>query len=642
MAGSGNTENQCSAAHKQQAANGSGDKSTLFTAEEDHYDIKHLAFDIELSNLNANVGGNVTTTAVTTINNFSVYAFELDALITVDSVKINNVLLPVVNTGAVRKVTLNAPLPQNTTFKAQVFYHGAAAAGNGQFFSGGLNPFTFSLTGTKIMYSLSDPYGADDWWPCKQSILDKIDSVDMWVTIPGDCKVGSNGMLKNITAMPGGKNRYEWKSNYAIDYYLISVAVGPFSEHSYYMHYTDGSNDSMLVQNYITDSATTLTPRRLGQIDSTGLIIDHFSTLFGRYPFDKEKYGHCLVNLLMGGMEHQTMTTIGPTDITVVAHELGHQWWGDHVTYGTWRDIWLSEGLASYTEHLFVEHFYGAQSMFNYRTDVFNRVMAGSAGAGGSVYVDDTTSVNRIFSSRLTYDKGASVTHMLRYIAPEDSLFFKALKQYQQQYAFGNAITTDFKNVFEQAYAEDLDTFFRQWVYGEGYPTYSGKYYQQGTQVYVQLDQTTSKPSSVPVFWMPVELKLKSATGDTIVKVYNDKGSQTYVFTWGRTLTGFEIDPNNHIINKAGTVTQDASITGINTVLANPVEIFPNPAIDRWYVMNLPSDALLILTDVAGRIIWWEKTSGDISIPAEQLPRGNYILSMMLKDNKSRYYRLAK
>lgn len=635
----GNAMHFCAAEKQQQGI--SANKATIATPEEDYYDVKYVKFNIELSNLNTTVSGDVTTTAVTNVANFGTYAFELDSLIIIDSFKLNNQLQLVISNGKVRRVTMPVPMAQGVPFTVQVFYHGTAPAGTGAFFTGGLNHVQLP-SGTHIMYSESDPDFADDWWPCKQSIQDKIDSVDMWVTVPSACKVGSNGLLKQVTSMPGSKLRYEWKTQYPIAYYLISVAVAPYAERNYYMHFTDGSNDSMLIQNFVYDSATYMNAANAAALDSTGVIVDYLSTLYGKYPFYKEKYGHCIAEPLGGGMEHQTMTTLAYALTTLISHEMGHQWFGDHVTYGTWADIWLSEGFATYTEQLFVEHFWGAQAVYNYRTGVFNNVMTGPGNAGGSVYVDDTTNVNRIFNSRLTYSKGAAVAHMLRYLAPADSLYFKALRQYQQQYASGIAITADLQNVFEQVYGQDLDSFFNQWVYREGYPTYGGKYYQQGNQVYLHLDQTTSKPSSVPVFWMPVQLRLKSAAGDTIVSVFNDKASQTYVMTWDKSITGFDIDPNNHIVNKTATVSQDASIMSVENIVSNPVQVFPNPATDRWFVMNIPDHSLLVLTDMAGKVLWQQTASHEATVPAEQLARGNYILSIIVQGNKSNYYRLVK
>lgn len=613
-------------------------KTTIADPLQDFYDIKYIHLDIELTNLSTAVAGSATINAVTT-HTLDTFVFELNNVITIDSVLVGGLKEnTIVTNGSVRKVVLSTSYNTGVPITVQVFYQGQPASGNGQFFTGGLNHVKLS-SGTEITYSLSDPDFTDDWWPCKQSLTDKIDSADIWITVASGLKAGSNGVLKNVSSMPANKLRYEWKTNYPIDYYLVCAAVSAYADYSYYMHFTDGSGDSMLIQNLVYDSATFMTPARVAALDSTGYIVDHFSKLFGRYPFYKEKYGHCIAEPLGGGMEHQTMTTLGAARTTLIAHELGHQWWGDNVTYTSWRDIWLSEGLATYCEQLFVENFWGAAPLLTYRTDVFNNAMNMT---GGSVYVDDTTNVNRIFSYVLTYNKGAAVAHMLRYMAPQDSLFFKALRQYQQQFQYSNAVTTDLKTITEQVYGTDLDTFFNQWIYGEGYPTYSAKWYQLGGAVYVQLVQTASKASVTPLFSMPVELKLKSANGDTIIRVYQNKDTITHPFPWSEMMTGLEIDPNNNVLNKTGKISQDISVLNVINQLIHQVKVYPNPTREGWHITAIPVGSNLILSDITGKKVWENTITGtEAVLPATGLPNGNYILTVELDKHTSKY-RLVK
>jgi aminopeptidase N len=627
--------NLCAAAKKKKLPM----KTTAGSYLENNYDVKYLKFNLNLTNTSTQLSGDVTIKALT-VNLLDTFAFELNSVLTVDSVLFNGINEPFTTNGSIRKVPLSSVYNIGVAVTAQVFYHGQPPTGTGQFFTGGLSHVKMTGTGTNIMYSISDPDLADDWWPCKQSITDKIDSMDMWLTVADSLKAGSNGVLKNITSIPGSKLRYEWKTIYPIDYYLISVAVAPYTDYSYFMHFTDGSGDSMLVQNYVYDSAVNLTQPKRDILDSTGLTIDHFSKLFGRYPFHKEKYGHCYASPLGGGMEHQTMTTLGSITSTLIAHELGHQWWGNHVTYGSWRDIWVSEGFATYCEQLFVEQFRGVAAAQAYRTSVFNVALNG---IGGSVYVDDTMNVNRIFDYRLTYNKGGSVAHMLRYVAPADSLYFKAMRAYQQQFAYGNAVTGDLHTVCEQVYGKDLDTFFNQWIYGEGYPTYSAKWYQLGTQAYIQITQTASKPSTTPLFSMPLELKLKSATGDTTVKIYNDAAKATYPMPWSQTMTGLEIDPNNHVLNKTGTIAQDVEALYVQDRDADYVKIYPNPARDVWHIAHIPVGAGLELKDITGKTVWtFTGNYNEIIIPANNLPNGTYILNISLPGNIVKHYKLVK
>lgn len=595
-----------------------GRKGTILSAAENYYDVQYVKLDLKLDNTNTTVSGSATTVAKVTVPGGIVeYAFELNSNMTIDSVLVDGVLAPTTNPSSYLRISaLPNLIADNTLFKVQVFYHGTAANGSG-FFNGGVINRTLA-SGTKITYTMSDDYFAKDWWPCKQSLQDKIDSADIWITVPANTKAGCNGLLQAVTPVGTG-NRYEWKTKYPIDYYLISAAVAPYAEHRQTVRFSN-SADTMLVQHFMYDTLSMYQYKPA--IDSTIYMVDHFSGLFGRYPFWKEKYGHCTAPL-SGGMEHQTMTTLGSYATTLIAHELGHQWWGNSVTYSSWRDIWMSEGWASYCEQLYVEQFMGAAQFMAYRTSVFNRVMAQP---GGSVYVYDTTNVARTFDSRLTYDKGAAVAHMLRFVAPDDATYFRGLQDYQRQYAYKTANTEQFKTTMEAAYGYDLDTFFNQWVYGQGFPTHSVKWNQAGGRIILEITQTTSTPSSVPLFHTPLELKILSAASDTTIRIYNNQPVQYVLLSWNQAMTGLRVDPNNHILNREGNIAREAYLS-IDHTHADEIKVFPNPAKESWQVSGLSGAAQVVLYNSNGQLVWSKKhNSGDLIIPAGQLTAGQYEL----------------
>jgi aminopeptidase N len=596
-------------------------KVTLASPLLELYDVTHVKLDLSMSNLNTVVAGNAITTArVIDSAGMSRYVFELSDLLTIDSIALNGVKLTAVRLDTdLYAVTPALPIALGNVFTAQVFYHGKADNGTG-FFTHGVNHKILG-TGTEITFTLSDQFLAKDWWPCKQSLLDKVDSADLWFTVPNNTMAGSNGRLLAVTPMGSASSRYEWKTKYPIEYYLISTAIAPYVAHTQMLHFS-GSADSMPVQHFVYDTAL-LYPQYKAALDSTPGIIDYFSGLYGRYPFWQEKYGHCIAPL-SGGMEHQTMTTM--TDAlttTLIAHELGHQWWGDCVTYASWRDIWMSEGWAAYSEQLYVEHFRSAAAAQSYRGPVFGRVMSKP---GGSVYVDDTSDVYRVFDSRLTYDKGAAVAHMLRHIAPSDAAFFAGLKTYQQQYAYKTATTADFKLIMEAAYGRSLDTFFNQWVFGQGYPTYTATWNQRGADVFLNLEQSTSAPASVAAFSMPLTLQLSSAAGDTLVKVYIDKPQHLFHFKWSNPMTNVVIDPNNDIVNRANPVIHDVTLNVASQTRDN-VRVFPNPAGESWQLTGIKAGATIRLLDAGGRIVWQaDSPPKSLTIDSSILAPGVYTL----------------
>jgi len=609
-------------------------KGTVLSPKEDDYDVVHVKLDISLDNANTNVSGNAITTAkVTRPDGITEYAFELNTNMTIDSVLVNGVLSPTANPSSyLRITTLPDTIHLNSLFSVQVFYHGTAVNGSG-FFNGGVIQRTLT-SGTKIVYTMSDDYYAKDWWPAKQSLLDKIDSADIWVTVPPNTKAGATGLLKAITPM-GLNNRYEWKTKYPVDYYLMSVAVAPYVEHTQTVHFSS-SSDTMLVQHFMYDTLSTNSLYR-AKLDSVTYMIDHFSTLFGRYPFWKEKYGHCMAPL-SGGMEHQTMTTLGAFETPLIAHELGHQWWGDAVTYSSWRDIWMSEGWATYCEQLYIEKFRGTAAAKTYRTATFNRVMAS---LGGTTYVYDTTNVSRTFDARLTYDKGAAIAHMLRYVAPDDNAFFTGLKNYQQQYAFKTANTEQFKDVMEAAYGYDLDTFFNQWVYKEGYPIYSIRWNQAGNLIALEITQSSSRPASVGLFRTPVDIKILSTTGDTTIRFTPTQNVQFIYLTWNQAIDVLAIDPDNQILNKEGNIAREAYLS-VRPLNLEDLKIAPNPTRDTWQVTGVPEGAVVRLFNINGALVWEQKhQSGAMTVPAANLPAGQYEL-VIAKDRQSAARKLVK
>lgn len=615
-------------------------KTTIADSREDNYDMKYVKMNLSMSNVTTAIEGDVTTMAMVTAPSMSEYVFELKPPLVVDSVLIDGVRQTADTSGTVCTVTLDAARSMGSMFTAQVFYHGTPVS-SGSTFSKGITTLSSPSWGNWVTFTLSEPYSAADWWPCKQSLRDKIDSSDMWITVDDSLKAGSNGVLQAVTPMPGGRARYEWKHRYPIDYYLLSATVAKFSERSYYMHFT-GSTDSMLIQNYIYDNPGII-PAFGPVIDSVGHQVDYFSTIYGRYPFWKEKYGHCMAPI-SGGMEHQTMTTQGFFQNWLVAHELGHQWFGNNVTCDSWSDIVVNEGFASYTEVLFLERF---RTMAMARADMRDRQENVRTQPGGSVYVYDTTDENRIFDGRLSYDKGACVVHTLRHVINNDDQFFAFLRGWQETRSGGTGSVADMASLLKSMLTDNInginvDTFFRQWFYAEGFPIYDVRWNQTGGKVIVKLNQTTSVPGSVANFQVPLQLRLLSATGDTIVRVNNMRAEETYTINWSKNMNGMEVDPNGWITDSITAVMRDMTL-GAGTTMTTVAVVAPNPTTDAWTVSGLQVDASLQLTDIAGRVLWTGNAkNGMVTVPADNLSAGVYLLQISKTGIGNEVYRVQR
>jgi hypothetical protein len=328
-------------------------------------------------------------------------------------------------------------------------------------------------------------------------------------------------------------------------------------------------------------------------------------------------------------MEHQTMTTLGIIEFSIVAHELGHQWFGDHVTCATWKDIWLNEGFASYTEYLAAAALQPGTEASVMQT-VHNIVMQSP---GGSVWFEDTTDVGRIFDSRLTYNKGSAFIHTLRYEINNDSLFFAVLKQYQTQFGFGTANTVQFKAVLEQITGRDFTQVFEQWFYGQGYPSYAVRWNQVNDTLYIASNQTTSS-TVTPLFFTPLDILVKRPQStDTLIRVNMNKLNMAMQFPVSGVVTNLTIDPNNWILNTA-TVTKDATINGLHEMGGtNEVYYYPNPTANRLTVYSLTKPITSVTVyDLTGKVLF---TSAGPTIEVGELANGLYFFTAKTSDGQT-------
>ncbi|MGZ4118492.1 MAG: T9SS type A sorting domain-containing protein, partial [Bacteroidia bacterium] len=313
---------------------------------------------------------------------------------------------------------------------------------------------------------------------------------------------------------------------------------------------------------------------------------------------------------------------------SLIAHECAHQWFGDRVTCGSWQDIWLNEGFATYFEGLTEQRFFPS-TWYNWKLSKIANI---TSIPNGSVLCSDTTTVGRVFDGRLTYNKGSYLLHMLRWKLG-DSLFFAGLKDYLNDpaLAYKYAKTPNLKAHLESVSGQNLTNFFNEWYYGQGYPSYQINYSQVGTAVTITANQTQSD-GSVAFFDMPIPIRFTGILGQDTTIVFNHTFSgQTFSATVNFPILSAEFDPDLWILSANNT------ITGITDYqFNNQINVFPNPTnenISLYFLLKNQEDLLIELTDIRGRKII-DKIETVVSgtstklVNTEQFAKGVYILKI--------------
>lgn len=579
------------------------------------YDIHYHELYLEIDPAVEMITGRVTTQFTVTGLNVDSIVFDLRNNMIVDSVKIVGIptsFAPLPGHGL--KLVPLSTLVQGNVYTSIVYYHGVPA--NGAFFD------VHGATNTPVAWTLSEPYSARSWWPCKQSLTDKIDSVDIIVKTPDTYRTASNGVLQS-EVIAGGFNTCHWKHKHKIPAYLISFAITNYVEFVQYSPYSP--TDSIMILNY------TYPETMASDMSVADQILDMFpvfNNLFGLYPYADEKYGHAVTEI-GGGMEHTTMSTMGGFGYEVTAHELAHQWFGDLVTCGKWEDIWLNEGFATYCAGLIYENLHNTTWWPVWKNNNRNYIMSQP---DGSVKVSDTTSVSRIFSSRLSYSKGAYVLHMLRWVMG-DSTFFEGVNNYlyDPQLYYGFALTEHLKSHLEASHGSSLTYFFDDWFSGEGFPTYQIQmdYSTIGDgSVTFTLNQTQSH-GSVSFFELPVPLKLFGPFGqDTTVVLNNTLNGEQFTVFPGFWVDSVHFDPEMWIVAKLGSLT-----IGIEDEATLEVQMYPNP-VENFLNVQLGDQVNqmnLSVYDMTGRLVMKPSLgAGSLyQVDTRQLPVGTYLVEVM-------------
>jgi aminopeptidase N len=319
--------------------------------------------------------------------------------------------------------------------------------------------------------------GSSSWWPCKDHLSDKPDSMLINLEVPVGYQAVSNGNLRRVTHSGKDYNQFSWFVSYPISNYNVTFYVGKYVAFSDTL--VDGNDTVRLdynVLDYNLDTARTY-------FKQTREVIDFYDKAFGIYPFRRDGFG--LVESPYEGMEHQSAIAYGngfgnnrgkeyrnKKYDYIIVHESAHEWWGNSVTAADMADIWIHEGFATYAELMFLEYHYGKEEYLYELTDKSQYIF--------NVWpmVQNRNVNENTFASNDVYTKGAMMLHCLRCTMDNDSLFFSMIREFSVKYRYQTVTSTDFVNFVHQYSGTSYDAFFSKFLYETRLPllTYTYKH----------------------------------------------------------------------------------------------------------------------------------------------------------------------
>lgn len=577
---------------------GNNNPFAVTTASHTNYDLVYhrISITVDPGSSAAISNGSVTTYFKTTVNNVSSIEFDLDGAMIVSSAKYHGATITKSHNATTDVLTLTIPniAVAGTLDSVTINYSGTPILAPGSGVPSGYNYKNHGSPSKRMIYTLGEPYTGHNWWPCKETLYDKIDSVDMIVTTPDTYKVAGNGTVTETAS--GGNTIATWKTRYKIATYMINFAVANYVNYQYTIN-TGSVN--LPVMNYLFPESNTSFYQNAADYAKT--IIPMFVSKFGDYPFLNEKYGLAECTAGWGALEVQSMTFIASDAYNkyTIAHELAHQWFGDKLTTNTWHQIWLNEGFATYCENvIFPENLYPSE-LASQRSSLKSSVSNSS-----TTYVTDTSTPNKIFigSGTQPYPKGAMILSMLR-AWMGDAAFFNALYNYLHSPGLAYGFTSvDSLQKHAEAVIPGLNltNFFNDWVYKAGRVTYNVEYKYVVNGVFIRLTQS---PTSVGAgyFDMPVPIRIRNGSGlDTIVTIIDKRG------VLYKSATGATYGSNTIFYDLSGTPTIAPAFDPNDVVLATATGITINNTLDGLIILPVKNINLSVtmLNKFSANISW--------------------------------------
>ncbi len=500
------------------------------------YDVQHYVMRLSFDVAKKEVFGDSTITLKPLAGNFQ--TLELDAVdMKFDSVTLETSNTPLQFQIQKNKIVIKLDKTYSSDEEISVRLKYTAFPKKGIYFVKALRERGRTIHSSQI-WTQGEAEEAHHWLPSFDFPDDKA-TTEKYITVQKGETVIGNGELVETVENPDKTTTFHYKMNIPHSLYLTSFVVGKYEKIS-------DQYKNIPLGFYVYPGQKAIVPKAYGKTKDMFRI---FEALTG-VDFPYNKYDQTMVaDFQFGGMENITATTMADSEIMMaqfkfgqglvedlVSHELAHSWFGNMVTCRNWAELWLNEGFATYMEAAYREKMYGRADYLRKIQEDASVYFAYDSGLNTAQHglfnvLADPENDDALFDP-ITYQKGSAVLHTLREEVGTE-VFWKALNSYLLRHKFANVETKDLQNAFEEASGKDLDWFFKQWVYAEGYPTIKvTQNYKVSSKTFdLIFTQTQKVDKDTPeAFRLPLEIQFE--IGRSIVKkdVILDKRTQTFSF----------------------------------------------------------------------------------------------------------------
>ena len=464
--------------------------------------------------------------------------------LTTDKVTLNSKSLTFTHKDGKLDITLPAPATPGTRLTLVIDYHGKPKDGL---------ILTADKDGKPAAIGDNWPNRVHHWIPSLDHPSAKA-TVTFNVTAPASQEVVANGRLDHVETTGNGQRTWTFSEGAPIPPYCMIVGVGQFAR-------LEPSERALTPMSYYVP----LSDREFALKGFSPAIptIEFFTKTVAPYPY--EKLALIVGATRFGGMENSSAIVFTSTmfnrnaqaglsktygipfnNVTLIAHEIAHQWFGDSVTESTWSDVWLSEGFATYFAGLFVQRYEGEDAFRRYMAGAATNVFAFEKRALKPIFDRDTPELLSLLNAN-SYQKGAWVLHMLRSNLGDDA-FFRGIRNYYDAHKNATASTEDLRVALEKASRKDLRSFFARWVYDSGHPQYELKWYWLG-QKELRVVLTQTQPGNAFSDAVPIAISLASGKREVVLKPTGKLFIERIPLR--EKPTSVEVDPQNVLLDEA-------------------------------------------------------------------------------------------